>query len=131
MSRSRAGSSATLTIVAVSPQRLAPECKTILRRLVAAASLSDLRWPRFAGYRVHCELLRTSGLPSGLHLRRQSTAQALTLIETLKNADAKGLLIAYGTAVAPESRDVRFRADIYGHDASLDRLLAKGYPYSD
>ena len=41
------------------------------------------------------------------------------------------VLIVYGTAVAPESGEVRFLADIYGHDASLERLLAKGYPYSD
>jgi len=41
------------------------------------------------------------------------------------------VLIVYGTAVAPESGEVRFLADIYGHDATLERLLAKGYPYSD
>ena len=41
------------------------------------------------------------------------------------------VLIVYGTAVVPESGEVRFLADIYGHDASLERLLAKGYPYSD
>jgi murein L,D-transpeptidase YcbB/YkuD len=41
------------------------------------------------------------------------------------------VLIVYGTAVAPESGEVRFLTDIYGHDASLEKLLAKGYPYSD
>jgi murein L,D-transpeptidase YcbB/YkuD len=41
------------------------------------------------------------------------------------------VLIVYGTAVAPESGEVRFLADIYGHDASLEAMLAKGYPYSD
>ena len=41
------------------------------------------------------------------------------------------VLIVYGTAVAPETGEVRFLVDIYGHDASLETLLAKGYPYSD
>ena len=41
------------------------------------------------------------------------------------------VLIVYGTAVAPESGEVHFFADIYGHDASLEKLLAKGHPYSD
>ena len=35
------------------------------------------------------------------------------------------VLIVYGTAVAPESGEIRFLPDIYGHDDSLDKLLAK------
>lgn len=34
------------------------------------------------------------------------------------------VLIVYGTAVAPETGEVRFLVDIYGHDASLEELLA-------
>jgi len=34
------------------------------------------------------------------------------------------VLIVYGTAVAPETGNVRFLPDIYGHDASLEKLLA-------
>ena len=41
------------------------------------------------------------------------------------------VLIVYGTAVVRENGDVYFFDDIYGHDAALDQLLAKGYPYSD
>ena len=52
-----------------------------------------------------------------------------TIQVNLRNAIP--VLIVYGTAVAPESGEVRFLADIYGHDASLEAILAKGYPYSD
>lgn len=39
------------------------------------------------------------------------------------------VLIVYGTAVALENGEVRFFDDIYGYDAELERVLAKGYPY--
>jgi len=39
------------------------------------------------------------------------------------------VLIVYGTAVVMEDGEVRFFDDIYGHDAALERALAKGYPY--
>ena len=41
------------------------------------------------------------------------------------------VLIVYSTAVVRENGEVCFFDDIYGHDTSLDALLAKGYPYSD
>jgi murein L,D-transpeptidase YcbB/YkuD len=41
------------------------------------------------------------------------------------------VLIAYSTAVVKENGEVCFFEDIYGHDTSLDEVLAKGYPYSD
>ncbi len=41
------------------------------------------------------------------------------------------VLILYGTAVVRASGEVDFFDDIYGHDATLDELLAHGYPYSD
>ena len=37
--------------------------------------------------------------------------------------------LLYATAVADEAGQVHFFDDIYGHDASLRRQLAKGYPY--
>jgi murein L,D-transpeptidase YcbB/YkuD len=40
------------------------------------------------------------------------------------------VLIVYATAVALENGEVRFFEDIYGEDAQLAELLAKGYPYS-
>jgi len=39
------------------------------------------------------------------------------------------VLIVYGTAVARENGEVCFYEDIYGHDASMEKLLEKGYPY--
>ena len=39
------------------------------------------------------------------------------------------VMIVYITAVAEENGDVHFFHDIYGHDASLEEELAKGYPY--
>lgn len=39
------------------------------------------------------------------------------------------VLVLYGTAVARENGQVFFYQDIYGHDRTLQRLLAGGYPY--
>jgi murein L,D-transpeptidase YcbB/YkuD len=39
------------------------------------------------------------------------------------------ILIVYATAIAEEDGEVHFYRDVYGHDASLEAALAKGYPY--
>lgn len=39
------------------------------------------------------------------------------------------VLILYGTAVVDEMGAVHFFEDLYGHDAALEKVLAKGYPY--
>jgi L,D-transpeptidase YcbB len=39
------------------------------------------------------------------------------------------VLILYGTAVVDETGVVHFFDDLYGHDAALENVLAKGYPY--
>jgi murein L,D-transpeptidase YcbB/YkuD len=39
------------------------------------------------------------------------------------------VLILYGTVIVPEDGLVHFYDDIYGHDAALDKVLQKGYPY--
>lgn len=39
------------------------------------------------------------------------------------------VLILYGTAVVDEEGTVHFFDDLYGHDAALEKVLAKGYPY--
>jgi len=39
------------------------------------------------------------------------------------------VLIVYGTVVVLEDGLVHFYDDIYGHDAALEKVLAKGYPY--
>jgi L,D-transpeptidase YcbB len=37
--------------------------------------------------------------------------------------------IVYDTAVVDEEGRVHFLDDLYGHDAALEKALAKGYPY--
>lgn len=39
------------------------------------------------------------------------------------------VLIVYGTAIVTEDGTVHFYDDIYGHDAALEKVLDKGYPY--
>jgi murein L,D-transpeptidase YcbB/YkuD len=39
------------------------------------------------------------------------------------------VLILYSTAVPEEDGSIHFFDDLYGHDASLEKALAKGYPY--
>ncbi len=39
------------------------------------------------------------------------------------------VLILYATVIVLDDGIVHFYDDIYGHDASLDKVLAKGYPY--
>jgi murein L,D-transpeptidase YcbB/YkuD len=39
------------------------------------------------------------------------------------------VLILYGTAIVDEAGSVRFFDDIYGQDKSLEKVLAKGYPF--
>jgi murein L,D-transpeptidase YcbB/YkuD len=39
------------------------------------------------------------------------------------------VLIVYGTVIVTEDGLVHFYDDIYGHDAALGKVLAKGYPY--
>jgi murein L,D-transpeptidase YcbB/YkuD len=39
------------------------------------------------------------------------------------------VLIVYATVIVTEDGIVHFYDDIYGHDAALEKVLAKGYPY--
>ena len=39
------------------------------------------------------------------------------------------VLIVYGTVIVTEDGLVHFYDDLYGHDAALEKVLAKGYPY--
>jgi len=41
------------------------------------------------------------------------------------------VLIVYATVIVLEDGQVHFYDDIYGHDASLEKVLAKGYPYPE
>jgi len=39
------------------------------------------------------------------------------------------ILLLYVTVVVTENEEVHFYQDIYGHDITLEKALAKGYPY--
>jgi len=49
--------------------------------------------------------------------------------QTVPLAHPIPVLIVYGTVIVPEDGAVHFYDDIYGHDAALEKVLAKGYPY--
>jgi L,D-transpeptidase YcbB len=48
--------------------------------------------------------------------------------QTVRLARSVPVFIVYGTALAYENGEIHFTDDIYGHDAKLAALLAKGYP---
>jgi len=52
-----------------------------------------------------------------------STTQQVNLVHPIP------VLIVYGTVVVLEDGVVHFYDDIYGHDAALEKVLVKGYPY--
>jgi murein L,D-transpeptidase YcbB/YkuD len=68
------------------------EFATTLRQIAAAGQLSDLRWPDFSDYRIHVTNFYEAAnyAPAWLN-NNEPTQQAQTLIEVLKQADAKGL----------------------------------------
>ena len=39
------------------------------------------------------------------------------------------VLILYATAIVDENGAIHFFDDIYGYDAELEKVLAKGYPF--
>lgn len=63
-----------------------------LRQIVAAGQLSDLRWPDFSDYRVHLKnFYEPSGYTFAWIRDSQATPQAQVVIDTLQQADSKGL----------------------------------------
>ena len=52
-----------------------------------------------------------------------ATTQQVNLVHPIP------VLIVYATVIVLEDGLVHFYDDIYGHDTSLERVLAKGYPY--
>ena len=52
-----------------------------------------------------------------------------TTTQQVKLAHPIPVLIVYATVVVLEDGQVHFYDDIYGHDAELEKALAKGYPY--
>jgi len=73
---------------AVSPQ----SADGAIREIVSSARLADLRWPDFSDYRVHLEnFYKPSGYGPAWIRGTETTPQARTLIEVLRQADSKGL----------------------------------------
>ena len=63
-----------------------------LRQIVVAGQLSDLRWPDFSDYRVHLKnFYEPSGYTFAWIRDSQATPQAQVVIDTLQQADGKGL----------------------------------------
>jgi murein L,D-transpeptidase YcbB/YkuD len=54
-----------------------------------------------------------------------ATSQQVNLVHPIP------VLILYATVIVLEDGLVHFYDDIYGHDASLEKVLAKGYPYPE
>ena len=72
--------------------RTSPDTAVTLREIVAARTLSDLRWPDFSDYRQHVKNFYEPGGYAPAWLRGgQPTPQALAVIATLQKAEAKGL----------------------------------------
>ena len=73
-------------------QQLSPEGQTLLRAIIQAGNLSDLRWPDFSDYGKHLQKFYESygySLPWVRGLK--PTAQAQQVIAVLLEADQKGL----------------------------------------
>ena len=73
-------------------------------------------------------LLRTK---SGWDSTRIAAAMSRTTPQQVDLVRPVPVHIVYATAVAREDGRVFFYEDIYGHDRTLARLLAGGYPYSN
>jgi murein L,D-transpeptidase YcbB/YkuD len=52
-----------------------------------------------------------------------ATTQQVNLVHPIP------VLIVYATVIVLDDGLVHFYDDIYGHDTSLEKVLAKGYPY--
>jgi murein L,D-transpeptidase YcbB/YkuD len=66
---------------------------------------------------------------SGWTPERIRAAMNGTATQQVNLAHPIPVLIVYGTVVVLEEGVVHFYDDIYGHDAALEKTLAKGYPY--
>ena len=68
------------------------EANKVLRDIVAAGRLSDLRWPDFSDYRTHLKAFyEPSEYAVVWLLNHEPTPRAQTVIEALQRADSKGL----------------------------------------
>ena len=74
------------------PQQLSPEGQSVLRAIVQAGTLSDLRWPDFSDYQNHVRKFYESYGYSLLWVKGlEPTPEAQQVIALLLQADQKGL----------------------------------------
>jgi murein L,D-transpeptidase YcbB/YkuD len=77
---------------AMLPQQLSPEGQSVLRAIVQAGTLSDLRWPDFSDYQNHVRKFYESYGYSLLWVKgMEPTPEAQQVIALLLQADPKGL----------------------------------------
>jgi murein L,D-transpeptidase YcbB/YkuD len=77
---------------AMLPQQLSPEGQSVLRAIVQAGTLSDLRWPDFSDYQNHVRKFYESYGYSLLWVKgMEPTPEAQQVIALLLQADQKGL----------------------------------------
>jgi L,D-transpeptidase YcbB len=67
--------------------------------------------------------------PGGWNIDRVRAAMSGTATQQINLAHPIPVLIVYGTVIVTEDGTVHFYDDIYGHDATLEKVLDKGYPY--
>jgi murein L,D-transpeptidase YcbB/YkuD len=65
----------------------------------------------------------------GWNMDRVRAAMNGSATQQVNLAHRSPVLIVYGTVIVTEDGTVHFYDDIYGHDASLEEVLDKGYPY--
>ena len=63
------------------------------------------------------------------NLERVRAAMNGSATQQINLAHPIPILIVYGTVIVTEDGTVHFYDDIYGHDATLEKVLDKGYPY--
>jgi murein L,D-transpeptidase YcbB/YkuD len=67
--------------------------------------------------------------PGNWNLDRVRAAMSGIQTQQINLAHPIPVLIVYGTVIVTEDGIVHFYDDIYGHDATLEKVLVKGYPY--
>jgi murein L,D-transpeptidase YcbB/YkuD len=67
--------------------------------------------------------------PGGWDMERVRAAMNGTPSQQVNLTQKIPVLIVYATVIVTEDGVVHFYDDIYGHDAELEKVLAKGYPY--
>jgi L,D-transpeptidase YcbB len=65
----------------------------------------------------------------GWNMERVRAAMNGSTTQQVNLAQPIPVFIVYGTVIVTEDGIVHFYDDIYGHDAALEKVLAKGYPY--